>query len=317
MGGRDMVTRKAILVLARREGQLANRLFLSANLMAFARDLGVELWNPALAEYAEFFEGSRGNFLCSSLPGTVAPGRDSPSSRRGPLTRPGCRKFLASALDPAVRGLAKIRSGLFGCRAVDVKASHDSVDADFDLEDPGFLRLLEQNRVVLLRGWKFRYKRLFEVPREPLLNYFRPVREIRERAERSLADLRGGGALVVGVHIRQGDYAQWQGGRFFFPLDCYLEWMRQARALFSGREVRFLVCSNAAHPAERLRELGGVPGPGDAVADLYALADCDYLLGPPSTYTLWASFYGGPPLHMVTEAGMQLHRESFTHHGRI
>ena len=37
------------------------------------------------------------------------------------------------------------------------------------------------------------------------------------------------------------------------------------------------------------------PGPGTEIGDLYSLAACDYIIGPPSTYTQWASFYGQVP----------------------
>jgi hypothetical protein len=43
---------------------------------------------------------------------------------------------------------------------------------------------------------------------------------------------------------------------------------------------------------------------GSAVEDLYSLARCDYLLGPPSTFSLWASFYGNVPLHQMASAGL-------------
>jgi len=39
------------------------------------------------------------------------------------------------------------------------------------------------------------------------------------------------------------------------------------------------------------------------VEDLYALAECDYIIGPPSTYTLWASFYGDTPLWFMEHKG--------------
>ncbi|MFN5837557.1 MAG: hypothetical protein ACK47J_12755, partial [Pseudanabaena sp.] len=32
------------------------------------------------------------------------------------------------------------------------------------------------------------------------------------------------------------------------------------------------------------------------IEDLYSMAKCDYLIGPPSTYSMWASFYGMVPL---------------------
>lgn len=53
-------------------------------------------------------------------------------------------------------------------------------------------------------------------------------------------------------------------------------------------------------------------GSGDTVEDLYALAECDYLIGPPSTFTVWASFYGNVPLCHVHRPDAVLTREYFT-----
>jgi len=37
-------------------------------------------------------------------------------------------------------------------------------------------------------------------------------------------------------------------------------------------------------------------GTDSPVSDIFALSDCDYILGPKSTFTQWASFYGARPL---------------------
>ena len=43
-------------------------------------------------------------------------------------------------------------------------------------------------------------------------------------------------------------------------------------------------------------------GPGHIVEDMYAMAEADLLIGPPSTYTGWASFYGKVPLVVMESA---------------
>jgi hypothetical protein len=40
-------------------------------------------------------------------------------------------------------------------------------------------------------------------------------------------------------------------------------------------------------------------GTGDLIEDMYAFASCDYLIGAPSTFTMWASFYGKVPLNVI------------------
>jgi hypothetical protein len=48
-------------------------------------------------------------------------------------------------------------------------------------------------------------------------------------------------------------------------------------------------------------------GPGHFIEDLYALASCDYIIGPPSTFSQWASFYGNVPRYMVNYKAEQFY----------
>ncbi|HEV2761361.1 MAG TPA: hypothetical protein VGV38_00100, partial [Pyrinomonadaceae bacterium] len=89
------------------------------------------------------------------------------------------------------------------------------------------------------------------------------------------------------------------------------ELMRQAESLFPGRRVSFLVCSNAEHVGGAFEGFRHTRGTGHLVEDLYALAGCDYLVGPPSTFTMWASLYGGVPLCMVEDPRRALRLEDF------
>jgi len=61
------------------------------------------------------------------------------------------------------------------------------------------------------------------------------------------------------------------------------------------------VCSDEPR---RQDEFPGLPvgfGPGFPVGDLYALAQCDYILGTVSSFSQWASFYGNRPLFQVRD----------------
>ena len=44
---------------------------------------------------------------------------------------------------------------------------------------------------------------------------------------------------------------------------------------------------------------------GNAVEDLYMLSVCDYLIGPPSTYSLVASMYKDVPLYRMDKAAIE------------
>lgn len=48
------------------------------------------------------------------------------------------------------------------------------------------------------------------------------------------------------------------------------------------------------------------------VEDLYALSRCNYIMGPPSTFTMWASFIGDVPLRIVKYSNENIERDEFS-----
>lgn len=289
--------------IARPEGQLGNRLFLSAHFLAFAAEYSCRLINPAFAEYARYFVGPErdpwGNF----------PPSHSPRPFPGFL-----RKNFPHLVDRVAELLARSQLHLPGCAVLDITRDHDLSDTDYPLDSPDFRQLLQTNHNLLVRGWKFRCHELVERHRSLIHQYFSPVPSI-EAVVRSCVNLaREDGNFLLGVHLRQGDYQEWQGGKYYFSLNQYVDWMRQAAALHGDKRVRFLICSNSQFGPD---DFAGLPvsfGPGDPVGDLYALAACDALMAPPSTFSLWASHYGKIPLHMLEEENQPVHPVSFTIH---
>ena len=50
--------------------------------------------------------------------------------------------------------------------------------------------------------------------------------------------------IIIGVHIRRGDYATWNDGRFFYELGEYHQFMLLVQQLYSGKRVAFFISSN-------------------------------------------------------------------------
>jgi hypothetical protein len=63
--------------------------------------------------------------------------------------------------------------------------------------------------------------------------------------------------------------------------------------------VGFLICSNEAINATMYQGLTVCFGTGDPVEDLYCLSACDYIIGPPSSFSAWAAFYGDKPIRWI------------------
>jgi len=142
-------------------------------------------------------------------------------------------------------------------------------------------------------------------------DYFRPIEEY-DRASREAVDrLRRDADIVVGVHVRHGDYRVWRGGKYFFPASRYAGWMQELAAQFPERKVAFFVCSDEPRNADEFPGLSVGLGTGSAMGDLHALAGCDYIFGPQSTFPQWASFYGNKPLLLLKDINDRLERAKF------
>lgn len=291
------------VILAKGEGQLGNRLFQAATFLAASYEVGFELWNPAFGEYAEMFPAIAGDVFCR--PGCARP-------------LPGRRVAWCRMLGLlGARGLEPVLAG-FGGGVVDITTSTDAEDGEYDLCGEGFRGLLAGRRFLIVKGWKYRAHTALWAHREKVCGVFRPKESIVNEVARCVNGARGDAEVLIGVHVRRGDYAAWLGGKYFFGLESYARWMREAVALHEGRRVAFLVCSNEdVRPLLGMEGIVATRGPGSAIADLYALAGCDLLMGPPSTFSLWASFMGNVRLHMVQEADQSLYAGGFVIHERV
>jgi hypothetical protein len=165
--------------------------------------------------------------------------------------------------------------------------------------------LFTQNYVFRQHRWCARHA-------DFIRRVFTPLPIHQQTSATVVSRARAQAAVLVGVHIRHGDYQQHLGGRFFFPFTAYADLMRRMVALLAPRSVSFLVCSNAALPREVFADLTVQTGPGHPVADMTALAACDYILGPPSSFSAWAAFTGQRPLLVVEDAQQPFTLGDFT-----
>jgi hypothetical protein len=166
------------------------------------------------------------------------------------------------------------------------------------------------------KGWHTRTDTRYLKQTMPLLKQiFRPKEEIMQKAEQMVNTLKKEADIVVGVHIRRGDYDTWNDGRFFFELEEYHQFMLRIQALYKDRRVAFFISSNEDFPTDSFegctcRRFGHEPS--GAVLDLYTLSLCDRLIGPVSSYSRWASFIGEVPLCFLEDKAQQFTDDSFS-----
>lgn len=276
-----------MIVIARSFGQLGNRLFLYAHMIAAAREYGVRLANPCFAEYAHLFPATAHDLWCRYPEQPITAGPPSP----------GIRKLAAKSVYLAARSLAAA-----GLTRKPFHVLRIEGDQTCDLEGDRFAALALSDRHLLTLGWLFRSERLFRRHADAIRDHFRIAPEDGDLVDRKIETIRAESDLVVGVHIRHGDYATFMNGRHFYTVAQYADMMRRIAGQLAGKRVSFLVCSNVSINQGDFGDLRVHMGPGHIVQDMYAMAKADLLVGPPSTYTGWASFYGNVPLVKMQSA---------------
>ena len=165
-------------------------------------------------------------------------------------------------------------------------------------------------------GWQTRSdSRYLRQVLPKLKELFRPREDITQKAENMIADLRQDADMVIGVHIRRGDYATWHNGRFLFGLEDYYQFMKSLQKLYYNQRVTFFISSNEEFGLDLFD--GCVcrrfdKEPSGAVLDLYTLSLCDRIIGPFSSYSRWASFIGEVPLCFIESKDQQFTDNSFS-----
>lgn len=268
------------LVVKNPYGQLGNRLYRLGNLFAFALEHNLRVYDFAFhdSEYGLLFE----------------------TTRAMPFVR-----FNVAVDD----GLGDDRQTALAALAADagfVFNDDDEYELDIEsLNDGGA-------ETVVIEGFHFQSDDLVAHWRDRIVAFFTPVAETRHRVDSSFAELRKTVDTVVGVHIRQGDFKQWNRGASFFEPSAYAARMRQFAALRPSDRLCFLVFSDEQMEPAWFPELPVFFSKGSMIDDLYSLSLCDYIIAPPqSTFSGWSSFYGQVPMYHMSRDATPLELDNF------
>ena len=166
------------------------------------------------------------------------------------------------------------------------------------------------------KGWSTRTDtRYLAQTKKELQRIFRPKDSIINKAEGLIGKIKQTSDIVVGVHIRRGDYATWNDGRFYYELEDYYQFMLRVKELYQGQRVSFFISSNEDFELDIFTDCDchrfGQESSG-AILDLYSLSICDLIIGPVSSFSRWASFIGEVPLCFLETKDQEFTKDSFS-----
>lgn len=169
-----------------------------------------------------------------------------------------------------------------------------------------------RHRHIVVSGWNVRFYDLFLKYRQEICDLFtldskytKPVKEKMHKAETVQCAMVNG--LRLGVHIRRGDYAQWGDGKYYYADEVYAAHINRFAQMHPEAAVHvYLSTNDAGVTAEKFQTLCPQVHihhlQGSAPEDLFMLSECDYLIGPPSTFSLVAAMYRDLPLYRMDTA---------------
>lgn len=104
---------------------------------------------------------------------------------------------------------------------------------------------------------------------------------------------------IIGVHIRHSDYKYWLGGRYYYDYEIYMKCLLSVEKQINN--CIFVIFSDEDIPTNIYKyDLKlYIPKNSSEIFDLIFLSKCDYIIGPPSTFSGWASFYGNVPKYTI------------------
>ena len=170
--------------------------------------------------------------------------------------------------------------------------------------------------LTLASDWHYRDYEALHRHEDEVRDFFAP-RDVAI-AKNTLEGLKHEGTHLIGVHIRRRDYKTFVGGRYYFDDSVYRREMQRVMDFWKDCVNKmFLVFSD-----ENIDEtsFAGLPCRfmhGTAVEDQWMMSQCDFLMGPPSTFSAWASFMGRVPLARMWDKDYELKLEDFTYRGLV
>lgn len=169
-------------------------------------------------------------------------------------------------------------------------------------------------RFSYVKGWYLRDYASFLQHKDELKAMFSFNTKVKLSVKKSLPE-KCPDNIRLGIHVRRGDYKTWLDGNYYYTDNDFIHIIKDFINLFFENTVEIVIVSNTkdiqqkqytSSIASDIYFLAGNPG-----EDLYALSLCDYIIGPPSTFSLMASFYNDTFLYWILDKNKKLQTDSF------
>lgn len=166
----------------------------------------------------------------------------------------------------------------------------------------------------IVSSWNYRDYKNVEKYSNEIRAFFQPKEKYLVNVKKMYSYICGTGKdeIYVGVHIRRGDYLNWQGGKYYFNDNVYNNVLHNIEDIFEEKKICFILFSNEEIQVQNFDvDSRIVCSEGSAIEDHWLMSKCDYLVGPPSTFTRWAAYMGKKPLAFIESKNQNFAESDF------
>lgn len=274
-----------MIIVCNKEGQLCNRLFHFAHFLSFAVENNEYLWYPYIKEYSYLFNDIKGAKI------------------------PRSKIFIYSNFY-IVFILRLLR--WFFLKIPNNFIINNNSNKIINLSFYASSRI----RILFLSGWLFRDNLSLRKHKHFILDILKFNDDISNEGDLIISRLRTHKDIfLIGIHIRRGDYVNFENGKYFYGAEVYSEKIEQIRKLDLGVKIKKFIIFTNDHTilSDDLLVASDIfQSKSNEGLDLYCLSKCDLIVGPPSTFSGWASFYGSVPIQFIETVDTIINPEKFT-----
>ncbi len=271
-----------MIIIADKPGQLANQLWAYSNMLAIAKDLNqnaIIIFDKNYYQYfsAQSFSSKKVHIISSD-------------TKKGRFIR-NVILFITNQFS------IKSRWGNLFAKAGVVVLKEE-------LNESELYTSISKSRVSFIESWNYRLLNTAIIKeRAYIVSLFQPKTATKNKVEDILNTLKNGCDVLIGVHIRRGDYKEFRNGEYYFEDDVYKAYLCKMASFFKDKKVLFYLFSNERINTVNFEGLNihFIPE-SSPINDLWAMSKCDYIIGPFSTFSMWASFWNKVPIYFMKDA---------------
>jgi len=278
-------------------GRLCNRLFNAAHILALAIENKQTFVNLAFYEYAGYFHATQNDIFCRYPAQTGVIKKNKIAAIILYYIMYWFSTFLYYVSNPGFStGWLRLRT----VRPPENKDNNSVLDVNLSSLPINFSNT---DQVIFFQGWNLRSFECLKKHGDKVREYFKPADPYQSDVRKFIKENREGYDLLIGIVMRHGNYRTWLKGKYFYSIDQYVNFMKQLEALFSDKKLKFLIFSDEEQDTNVFKSanIDFYFRSAHMIENLYSLAECEYIVSAPSTYGMWASFYGKTPLCIVND----------------